>query len=311
MVVRIGFPIPAETRVPRASMTPVGINTAPLGARARVSVGGLEIDPVTQDDVLDTVARGWAAGQGGTIVTPNVDIWRQARVDESLQELVKTSSLVVADGQPLVWASRLSGEPLPERVTGSGLVESLCATAAEGGRSVYLIGGGVGDTATRAAHALAGRHAGLRIAGVAVPPLGFDRDDAQLAALVEQVADSAADLVLVGLGFPKQERLGRMLAEQMPAAWILGCGAGIAMAAGDTKRPSTWVQAVGAEWLVRLVQEPGRLWRRYLVDDLPAAAVLATESLRARARGSARHSPPHGHGAPCDTLHAAEGSSGE
>jgi N-acetylglucosaminyldiphosphoundecaprenol N-acetyl-beta-D-mannosaminyltransferase len=147
---------------------------------------------------------------------------------------------------------------------------------------VHIVGGGVGDTALRAAQALVERHRGLRLAGASVPPFGFEHDPEQLAAVVAEVVASDADLVLIGLGFPKQERLAELLATRLPAAWLLGCGGGVALAAGDSKRPPAWTQRLGVEWIVRLVQEPRRLARRYLIDDAPAALVLLAGSIQTR-----------------------------
>lgn len=253
----------------------------------RVQVGGISFDPVTRGEVSKIVSNGWAQGRGGTIVTPNIDIWCRTRTDLEARQLVAGASLVVADGQPLVWAARLAGSPLPERVSGSGLVESLCAQAARENRSAYLIGGGTGDAANRAGAALALRHRGLRLAGTAKPPFGFEEDERAVSELVESVAHSAPDLVLIGLGFPKQEWLADKLTRRIPSAWLLGCGAGIAMAAGDTKRPPEWAQSAGLEWLIRFGQEPRRLWRRYLRDDVPAALVLLGGSARSRLRRAA------------------------
>lgn len=245
---------------------------------SRVPIGGIGIDPLTEAQVLRLVQDGWRHGYGGLIVTPNVDIWRRARREPTTRNLIDSATVVTADGMPLVWASHLRRTPLPERVCGSGLVESLCAACADSARSVFVLGGGIGDTAERAAAALADRYAGLGIAGAIAPPFGFDQDVKQVDAVVERVVASRADLVLVGLGFPRQERLAVKIREQLSSAWLIGCGAGVAMAAGDTKRPPEWVQRMGGEWLFRLAQEPRRLAHRYLVDDLPAAAQLLAMS---------------------------------
>lgn len=251
---------------------------------ALVDLSGVRVNPVTESQVVATVVQGWRQGTGGLIVTPNVDIWRQARQDAELAGIIDAADLVVADGQPLVWASQLAGTPVPERVTGSGLVESLCAAAAVEGCRVYIVGGGADDVAARAAAALVLRHDGLRVVGHVVPPFGFESAPQQLNALVEGVVATKPDVVLVGLGFPKQERLALLLKERLPRAWFLGCGGGVAMAAGDQRRSPVWAQRVGVEWLVRLAQEPRRLGRRYVVDGLPAAARLLSASAASRWR---------------------------
>lgn len=256
-----------------------GANCEGTLGEPRVDVGGVLVDAMTEADVLAEVDRGWSRGRGGLIVTPNVDIWRLTRSDLGAAALVRQAALVVADGQPLVWASRLAGNPLPERVTGSGLVESLAALCASSGRSLYIVGGGREDTGRLALAALQQRYPGLEAAGCVVPPFGFERDPAALESLVEEVAASRADLVLVGLGFPKQERLASLLSERLPSAWFLCCGAGVAMAGGLSHRPVELVQRLGLEWVARLLHEPRRLARRYLRYDVPAAVQLLGMSL--------------------------------
>lgn len=251
----------------------------------RVVVGGLPFDHVTEDQAVAVVEHGMLAGEGGWVVTPNVDIWLRTRREPECAELVERADLVVADGMPLVWAAWLAGTPLPQRVPGSTLVERLCEMAASHRRGIYIVGGGIGDTAERAGRALAARYAGLRFAGAVAPDFGFEKDPAQVADIVSAVRDSGAELVLVGLGFPKQERLAEELCAQLPHIWALGCGGGVAMAAGDAKRSPAWAQRLGVEWVVRLVQEPRRLAHRYLVDDAPAALVLLARSLWRRLSG--------------------------
>lgn len=247
-------------------------------------LGHLELDAVREEEVLDRVARGITDGVGGSIVTPNVDIWLRSRHDAELLALVDRSDLVLADGAPLVWSAAIVGTPLPERVAGSALVESLAARGATEGWSVFIIGGGPEGTAELAESALVGRYPGLRVVGAITPPFGFERDLDLLDRLVSRIVDADADLVLVGLGFPKQERLAALLADRMPSTWFLGCGAGVQMAAGTTRRAPEWVQRSGGEWVFRLFQDPRRLAKRYLVDDIPAVLALFSGALASRLR---------------------------
>ncbi|SDI66315.1 N-acetylglucosaminyldiphosphoundecaprenol N-acetyl-beta-D-mannosaminyltransferase [Nonomuraea jiangxiensis] len=252
---------------------------------ARARVGTIHITSLTEAEVAAHVSRAWARGRGGTIVTANVDIVRAAARDPLLTALVERAELVVADGMPVVWAGRLAGVPIPERVTGSSLVHSLSERAAADGRSVYLLGGDPGVPEAAAA-ALVARYATLRIAGTHSPPYGFDGDPAARGDAVGRVAAAGPDLVLVGLGFPKQERLIEELRAEVPAAWYLGCGAGIPMAAGQFSRAPRALQSVGGEWLHRLALEPRRLARRYLREDAPFAVALLARALLSRFRRS-------------------------
>lgn len=249
-----------------------------------MQVGGLGFDAVTEAEVVRIVADDWTAGVGGWIVTPNVDIWLRTRREPQCAELVSRADLVVADGMPLVWAAGIAGTPLPERVTGSGLVERLCQAAGARGLGLYIVGGGAADIAPRAGAALTARYPGLRFTGATTPDFGFEHDPTRTRELVDAVRLSGAALVLVGVGFPKQERLAELIREALPSAWVLGCGGGIAMASGDARRSPRWAQRLGVEWMVRLVQEPRRLAHRYLVDDAPAAVVLLAGAVKARLR---------------------------
>ena len=262
--------------------------TRPAATTERVRLDMLDFDPVTSDGAVDRVVTAMVDGNGGVIVTPNVDIMQQCR-DPSVAQLFRRADLVVADGAPVVLASRLAGTPLPGRVTGSGLLPDLTAAAHAAGRSVMLLGGAPG-VADAAAGVLRARHPGLRITTYC-PPVGFEDDPVQMQALEAAVDNASPDLVCLGLGSPKQERLAHHLAARSPARWFLGCGGALTMVAGMVPRAPQWVQVLGVEWLHRLAKEPRRLARRYLVDDLPYGVGLLVRSAwagRRRAR-VARH----------------------
>ncbi|MEV0623162.1 WecB/TagA/CpsF family glycosyltransferase [Nonomuraea sp. NPDC050404] len=236
-------------------------------------VGAIEVMALTEPEVAEHVTRAWRDGTGGAIVTANVDIVRAATRDPELTALVAGSELVVADGMPVVWAARIAGLRLRDRVTGASLVFTLAERAAREGRSVFLLGGEPG-VPQKAGEVLAARYPGLRVAGAYAPPFGFERDPGELDKAVALVRESKPGLVLVGLGFPKQERVIAVLRPELPDAWYLGCGAGIPMAAGHFKRAPRALQRAGGEWIFRLALEPRRLVRRYLRDDLPFAFAL-------------------------------------
>lgn len=248
------------------------------------TVAGLEFDALTEKEVVAQVMEGLRTGRGGWIVTPNVDICRQMSRDPEARALVGQASIVVADGMPLVWASRLGEEPLPERVTGASLIFSLSAAAEAYGYSVYLLGGGP-SVPGRAATRLQSRYPGLRVAGTEAPPLDFDLDRVR-----ERLTAARPDIVFVGLGFPKQERVIAAVAPSLPGTWFVGCGAAIPYAAGTLRRAPKRVQQAGLEWAWRLASEPRRLFRRYLVQDLPFALRLLITARMAAARASRKAS---------------------
>jgi N-acetylglucosaminyldiphosphoundecaprenol N-acetyl-beta-D-mannosaminyltransferase len=266
-----------------------------IDAFSRVVLNGMAFDRVTEDDVVSTVRDALNAGCGGRIITPNVDILRQASADGTVRAYVDDADLVVADGMPLVWASRLSGTPLPERVAGSSLIWSISDGLGRDGRSVFVLGGtpadpdtGELDGATRAAGRLAAASPGLRITGCLSPAYGFERDPTALAAVCRRVAAARPNLVFVGLGFPKQEWMISRLRPMLPNAWFIGCGAAINFVAGDAERAPRWMQRTGLEWAHRLGSEPRRLAGRYLRRDAPYALRLLAGSAGQRVSGGSR-----------------------
>src|SRR3954470_19410846 len=157
-----------------------------IAAFDRVHLDGTGIDRITEDEVVAVVREALAAGRGGRIITPNVDILRQAQVNPQVRAYFDDADLIVADGMPLIWASRLSGAPLPERVAGSSLIWSLSEGMGRDGRSIFVIGGHPPtprepDGASRAAARLAADSPGLRVAGTLCPEYGFARDKAVFA----------------------------------------------------------------------------------------------------------------------------------
>ena len=257
----------------------------PHGTPSRqVTVDGIVFDALREHEVVAHVFAALERGEGGNLVTPNVDILRQLRTPGN-RELVERAELVVPDGMPIVWASRLQGQELPERVTGSSLVWSLSRAAARLDRSLYLLGGAEG-IAERAAERLQRDVEGVRLAGWDCPPFGFDQDPDQLEETVEAVVEAKPDVVFVALGFPKQERLMQRLRERLPTTWFVGCGGTLTMIAGEVSRAPQWVQTSGLEWVHRLAMEPRRMAKRYLVHDAPYAVGLLLRAATRRARAA-------------------------
>jgi N-acetylglucosaminyldiphosphoundecaprenol N-acetyl-beta-D-mannosaminyltransferase len=201
--------------------------------------------------------------------------------DPELRRMVEQADLVVPDGMPLIWASRLQRTPLPERVAGSTLVCELPPAAAAAGASVFLLGGAPG-VADAAAARLRERSPELEIAGTLCPPYGVERSPAELERIQAAVLAARPDIVFVALGFPRQERLIMRLRPLLPDAWFVSCGISFSFVTGDVARAPRWVQRAGLEWLHRLAQEPRRLARRYLVDGIPFLVRLLASAGRRR-----------------------------
>src|SRR5689334_14038315 len=162
-------------------------------AHERVDVMGLAVDRVSEADAIQRAVDGLQMRRGGWICTANLDILRHVVREPPLRELVDDADLIVADGMPLVWASRLQGEPVPERVTGSSLISTLPAAAADVGASIFLLGGNPG-MAEVAAQRLVEQSPSLVVAGTHCPPMGYERSDGQFEAIERAVTRAAPDI---------------------------------------------------------------------------------------------------------------------
>ncbi|HEV8607758.1 MAG TPA: WecB/TagA/CpsF family glycosyltransferase [Tepidisphaeraceae bacterium] len=255
-----------------------------------VTLKGQTLHAITEAGAVDHIIGQLEAGRGGWCVTPNLDHIRRLTRDRKLRALYSHAGLVVADGMPLIWASRIQGTPLPERVAGSSLISSLSAAAGQRNRSIYLLGGAKG-TAEQAAEVLKAKYPGVRIAGIFYPEFGFESDEAQVQKLIADLVAANPDIVYVALGSPKQEWLIGQLRGYFPRAWWLGIGISFSFLSGHVKRAPRWMQQAGLEWLHRLAQEPRRLARRYLVQGLPFAASLFTSAIICRLQARRSSSP--------------------
>ncbi|MDB5322235.1 MAG: glycosyl transferase family 2 [Phycisphaerales bacterium] len=245
-----------------------------------IDLCGVNIHALTERQCIAQIMRRSTAGRGGVVITPNLDHLRRCHQDSEFARLVSRADLVVADGMPLIWASRLQCTPLPGRVAGSDLLSSLSATASKMGKTLFLLGGDPG-TADSVAGILRNRYPGLKIAGTYCPPMGFQDDPERMRELTRVVVSSKPDIVFVALGSPKQERLIERLRDRLPGAWWLGVGISFSFLAGNVRRAPHWMRTMGLEWVHRLVQEPVRLFKRYLMQGIPfAMRLLGTSAWR-------------------------------
>jgi N-acetylglucosaminyldiphosphoundecaprenol N-acetyl-beta-D-mannosaminyltransferase len=234
---------------------------------ARVQLAGIPLDPLDLPAATATLDRFVRSGRPHQVVTVNLDFLAIARRDPAFRQVLGRAALALADGQPLVWTARRYGTPVPARVAGVDLLDAACALAARRGYRPFLLGAGPG-VAARAAAVLEARHPGLRVAGVYSPPYG-ELGAAEEGRMVAAVRAARPDLLFVALGAPRQDVwIGRQLGA-LGVPVCMGVGGALDLVAGRVPRAPGWMQRVGLEWGFRLVQEPGRLWKRYLVDDVP------------------------------------------
>lgn len=250
---------------------------------------GVRFAAITEREAVEHVFDAFSRGVGGWVATSNTDHLRRATRDAAFRATLADADFVVADGMPLVWASRLAGSPLPERVAGSSMTLALTREASAAGRSVFLLGGNPG-VAERAQARLQRDDPKLCISGTYCPPRGFESDPEQMRRIREALERARPDLVLVALGSPKQERLICELSSigVLPQAWWFGVGITLSFLCDDVKRAPRWMQRTGLEWVHRLLQEPRRLAKRYLLEGIPFALGLLAGAWLSRFRRSKR-----------------------
>jgi N-acetylglucosaminyldiphosphoundecaprenol N-acetyl-beta-D-mannosaminyltransferase len=229
---------------------------------------GIEIDALQLPEAVEQIFA-WVGQQEHRcryVVTPNVDHTVMFQENPLLREAYRDASLVLADGAPVIWASRLLGRPLPERVTGSDLTPAVFAAASpERPLTTFLLGAGPG-VAQRAAHAIESRWPSVKVVGTYCPPLGFEKSDAENAAILDRVNEASPDILVLGLGAPKQELWIHRFAPRLKTSVALCVGATIDFLAGEKRRAPRVMQRAGLEWLHRVATEPRRLLRRYARD---------------------------------------------
>jgi N-acetylglucosaminyldiphosphoundecaprenol N-acetyl-beta-D-mannosaminyltransferase len=236
---------------------------SPPAAR-RIWLGSVPVDGVTRGEALARLAALVEAGEGGVVFTPNVDHVVLAGEDRRFREAYAACSLSLVDGMPVLWACRLAGLHVPEKLSGSDLVRPVASLASARGWRVYLLGGGAG-VAERAADLLRKENPDLEIAGTASPLVDLSLPASRRQAIVDAIRATRPDVVLVALGSPKGEIFADEAREALRPAVIVCVGAGLDFLVGAVRRAPRWMSASGLEWTYRLLQEPRRLWRRYLV----------------------------------------------
>jgi N-acetylglucosaminyldiphosphoundecaprenol N-acetyl-beta-D-mannosaminyltransferase len=240
---------------------------------ARIELLGVTIDPLRMDQAAAQVLAWVDNGPPRCryVVTPNVDHVVMLQHHAGLQAAYREAGLILADGAPVIWASHLLGKPLPERVAGSDLTPALFDLAdddqARAGRPlrVYLLGAAPG-VADRAAENIHRRWPGVKVVGTYSPPLGFEKDTAENLRILARIADARPEVLIVGLGAPKQELWIHQHAGGIQARVALCVGATIDFLAGEKSRAPRWMQQAGLEWLHRVLSEPRRLAARYAKD---------------------------------------------
>jgi len=242
----------------------------------RITLMGCQIDNLSMEETLHKIEGFILSGQPHQHVVVNVDKLVKASRDPGLRAIINDCALVNVDGMPVVWASRLLGKPLKERVAGVDLFEALMRRAGEKGWRVFLLGARE-EVVSAVAQQYQRTYPQLVLAGYRN---GYWKGDAEEAQVVEQIRASRADLLFVAISSPKKEQfLGRYQAE-MKIPFAMGVGGTFDVAIGRVKRAPRWMQKSGLEWFYRFLQEPRRMFRRYFIDDMAFIWLFIKEAAR-------------------------------
>jgi N-acetylglucosaminyldiphosphoundecaprenol N-acetyl-beta-D-mannosaminyltransferase len=231
----------------------------------RVDVLGVEISAVDPADAAELIGEWIVVGQPHYVCVTGVHGVMESQRDEELRKIHNASGMTVPDGMPLVWLGHRAGAAWMQRVYGPDLMLAICGGGVDKGLRHFFYGGGDG-VATLLSDRLMRKFPGLKVAGMHTPPFR-DLTTSESADVVDQIEQSDADVVWVGLSTPKQERFMAAHVDRLSKAQLLGVGAAFDMHAGLLRQAPSPVQKVGMEWAFRLALEPRRLWKRYAKNN--------------------------------------------
>lgn len=256
----------------QAQGSPVGPKPRSL-VNGRIDVLGVAISDTSPQDAIETVSYWIEHGHTEYVCVTPVSGVMAAQRDHRVMTTLNGAGMTVPDGMPIVWSGRWAGATQMSRVYGPDLMSDLCEKAAQEGWRSFFYGGKEG-VAARVAERMKQNHPGLLVTGAESPPFR-ELTLAEVDAAASEIVASGANLVWVGLSTPRQDLLMARLIENLEAPVILlGVGAAFDIHAGLVRRPPDWMGPLGLWWLYRLLQEPKRLWRRYLVDNPQFAASI-------------------------------------
>lgn len=234
----------------------------------RINICGVEIDNYSMKETIEAIDSLIVKKESSFIVTPNVDHIVKLQANPEFRNIYKHAALSLADSAWVLLAGKFLKTPFKEKLSGSDIMPELCRYSAEKGHRLFFLGGKPG-AAEKAKEVLEKKYSKIKIVGTYCPPFGFEKDEAENKKIVEMIKASAPDILFVGLGAPKQENWIYKYYQEINVPVSCGIGVTIEFMAGMVKRAPVWMQKMGLEWFWRLLMEPGKLWKRYLIEDLP------------------------------------------
>ena len=225
------------------------------------------INNVTMPEAILAIEQMIQGDKKSYIVAVNVDVVIKIEKDSYLKQIVDNADMVLVDGKPLVWISKIYGKPLKEKISGSDLVPLLCEVAAQKNYTIFIVGGKEG-IAKQAKQNLEAKFPEVHIVGIYAPPFGFENDEKELDKINRMISNAHPELLIVCFGCPKQEKWIYENISKYDAKVSICAGATVDFLAGNVKRAPKWMSEHGLEWFYRFLQEPKRMFKRYFVDDV-------------------------------------------
>ena len=225
------------------------------------------VNNVDMSETICAIEEMIASKNKSYIVAINVDVVMKIENDSYLKKIVDDADMVLVDGKPLVWISKLHKRPVKAKISGSDLVPELCKVAQKKKYTIFIIGGKDG-IAEKAKANLEKKLPDIEIVGVYAPPFGFEKNQDELDRINAMISDVLPDLLIACFGCPKQEKWIYENIDKYDAKVTICAGATVDFLAGNVKRAPRWMSDHGLEWFYRLLQEPKRMFKRYLIDDV-------------------------------------------
>lgn len=232
---------------------------------SRIKLLNTYVDNLTMQEAIARIDELIKENRCAYVVTPNTDHIVQLEKDKELKQVYDNAALILTDGKPLMWIAKWNKTPIKEKISGSDLFPILCEHAAIKGYKMFFLGAAEG-IAAQAAENLKQKYPGLCINGTYSPPYGFEKNPKELDKIKSLVKQAKPDILIVGLGCPKQEKFMYNHSKELGVPISLGLGASLDFEAGNIKRAPRWMSNHGLEWLYRIYKEPNRMWKRYWND---------------------------------------------
>lgn len=225
------------------------------------------VNNVSMEQTISEIEEMIANDKKSYIVAINVDVVMKIENDSYLKKIVDSADMVLVDGKPLIWISKMHKQPVKAKISGSDLVPELCKVAAKKNYTIFILGGKDG-IAEKAKKNLERKHPDIRVVGTYAPPFGFEKNQRELKKTNDIITQAKPDILIACFGCPKQEKYIYENIEKYDAKVSICAGATVDFLAGNVKRAPKWMSNNGLEWFYRFLQEPKRMFKRYFIDDL-------------------------------------------